>query len=399
MIIENCQNLAEINFGECCTLKNKFVYLATIVVALLYLAAGHHFATLGLSVFKEKSPTAVVEARVLKLLPADGAGKFAQIRFKAELLSGSQQGAKVTAAQNKAGSFAAGRDVSVGDTVLLLPDQQKQGEWSYAEHLRSNVLMWLFAVFALSIIAFGRMQGVNTLISLIFCCLSIFAVFVPAILSGKNVYLWTILTCAFIVVTNLLLVNGLNRKTTATILGCVGGLVMAALISIAADSFLQLTGLVDEDSMYLLFLNPADPVDLKAIVFSAIIIGALGAIMDVAMDIASALNELAVTTVKPTRKMLLQAGNNIGRDILGMMSNTLILAYIGGSLTIVLLFFAYNHSLLYLMNKEMVVVEILQAVIGSFGILFTIPLTSFICSRLYVPQRRRHYPQSRDEEA
>lgn len=131
-------------------------------------------------------------------------------------------------------------------------------------------------------------------------------------------------------------------------------------------------------------LNSADPVDLKAIIFSAIIIGALGAIMDVAMDIASALNELAATTAEPTRKMLLQAGNNIGRDILGMMSNTLILAYIGGSLTIVLLFFAYNHSLLYLLNKEMVVVEILQAVIGSFGILFTIPFTSFICSRLYV---------------
>ena len=79
------------------------------------------------------------------------------------------------------------------------------------------------------------------------------------------------------------------------------------------------------------------------------------------------------------------------RDILGMMSNTLILAYIGGSLTIVLLFFAYNHSLLYLLNKEMVVVEILQAVIGSFGILFTIPFTAFICSRLYVKKSgRRH---------
>ena len=104
-----------------------------------------------------------------------------------------------------------------------------------------------------------------------------------------------------------------------------------------------------------------------------------------------ALNELAATTAEPTRKMLLQAGNNIGRDILGMMSNTLILAYIGGSLTIVLLFFAYNHSLLYLLNKEMVVVEILQAVIGSFGILFTIPFTSFICSRLYVKKAgRRH---------
>ena len=74
-----------------------------------------------------------------------------------------------------------------------------------------------------------------------------------------------------------------------------------------------------------------------------------------------------------------------------MMSNTLILAYIGGSLTIVLLFFAYNHSLLYLLNKEMVVAEILQAVIGSFGILFTIPFTSFICSRLYVKKAGRRY--------
>ena len=326
-------------------MKNKFVYLVTIVLAVLYLAAGHYFAVQGLSFFKEKSPTDVVEARVVKLLPAAAGAKFEQIRFEAELLSGRQEGVKVTAAQNKAGSFAVGRDVAVGDKVLLLPGQSSQGEWSYAEHLRSNVLMWLFAVFALSIIAFGRMQGVNTLISLIFCCLSIFAVFVPAILSGKNVYCWTILTCAFIVVTNLLLVNGISRKT----------------------------------------------VDLKAIIFSAIIIGALGAIMDVAMDIASALNELAATTAEPTRKMLLQAGNNIGRDILGMMSNTLILAYIGGSLTIVLLFFAYNHSLLYLLNKEMVVVEILQAVIGSFGILFTIPFASFICSRLYVKKAgRRH---------
>lgn len=149
-------------------MKNKFVYLVTIILAVLYLAAGHYFAVQGLSFFKEKSPTDVVEARVVKLLPAAAGAKFEQIRFEAELLSGRQEGVKVTAAQNKAGSFAVGRDVAVGDKVLLLPGQSSQGEWSYAEHLRSNVLMWLFAVFALSIIAFGRMQGVNTLISLIF---------------------------------------------------------------------------------------------------------------------------------------------------------------------------------------------------------------------------------------
>ena len=369
-------------------MKNKFVYLVTIILAVLYLAAGHYFAVQGLSFFKEKSPTDVVEARVVKLLPAAAGAKFEQIRFEAELLSGRQEGVKVTAAQNKAGSFAVGRDVAVGDKVLLLPGQSSQGEWSYAEHLRSNVLMWLFAVFALSIIAFGRMQGVNTLISLLFCCLSIFAVFVPAILSGKNVYCWTILTCAFIVVTNLLLVNGISRKTVATILGCIGGLVIAALISASADSFLQLTGLVDEDSMYLLFLNPADPVDLKAIIFSAIIIGALGAIMDVAMDIASALNELAATTAEPTRKMLLQAGNNIGRDILGMMSNTLILAFTGTSINTLIFIYAYGYSLNQTINMYSIGIEIIQGISATLGVIFTVPVAAYINALLLKNERK-----------
>ena len=371
-------------------MKNKFVYIVTIVLAVLYLAAGHYFAVQGLSFFKEKSPTDVVEARVVKLLPAAAGAKFEQIRFEAELLSGRQEGVKVTAAQNKAGSFAVGRDVAVGDKVLLLPGQSSQGEWSYAEHLRSNVLMWLFAVFALSIIAFGRMQGVNTLISLIFCCLSIFAVFVPAILSGKNVYCWTILTCAFIVVTNLLLVNGISRKTVATILGCIGGLVIAALISASADSFLQLTGLVDEDSMYLLFLNPADPVDLKAIIFSAIIIGALGAIMDVAMDIASALNELAATTAEPTRKMLLQAGNNIGRDILGMMSNTLILAFTGTSINTLIFIYAYGYSLNQTINMYSIGIEIIQGISATLGVIFTVPVAAYINALLLKKRKKKH---------
>ena len=140
-------------------MKNKFVYLVTIVLAVLYLAAGHYFAVQGLSFFKEKSPTDVVEARVVKLLPAAAGAKFEQIRFEAELLSGRQEGVKVTAAQNKAGSFAVGRDVAVGDKVLLLPGQSSQGEWSYAEHLRSNVLMWLFAVFCFKYYRFWTDAG------------------------------------------------------------------------------------------------------------------------------------------------------------------------------------------------------------------------------------------------
>lgn len=367
-------------------MKNKIIYAVTIVLALLYIIVGHYVATKDLKTFNEKSPTNVVTAQVTKVLTSAKAKDAKQIKFESQLLSGANQGANVTTVYNSLPNAKVKTDIAIGDKILLLPSKQNANNWEYVSHVRSDILAWLFAIFALAVIIFASIKGLNTILSMIFCISSIFIVFVPAILSGQNIYSWTFSTCVFIIVMNLLLVNGANKKTLATILGCISGVIVASIIFTLADHFLALTGFVDEDSMYLLLLNPNNPIDLKGIVFSAIIIGALGAIMDVAMDIASALNELVENTDKPTRKTLIKVGNNIGRDILGMMSNTLVLAYIGGSLTIVLLFFAYNHSLLYLLNKEMVVTEILQAIVGSFGILFTIPFTSWICSILYCKQ-------------
>ena len=149
------------------------------------------------------------------------------------------------------------------------------------------------------------------------------------------------------------------------------------------DNIIKLTGYVDENSVYLVYLNEENPIDLKAIIFSSIIIGAIGAIMDVAVDISVALKEIADKVKDSSFHSIVKSGLTIGRDILGTMSTTLILAYIGSSLSVVLLLVAYNSSLTYLFNREMIVVEILQALVGSLGILFTIPLTSIICGILY----------------
>ena len=155
------------------------------------------------------------------------------------------------------------------------------------------------------------------------------------------------------------------------------------------SNILSLTGVIDEDSIYILQLTSANPIDLKAIIFAAIIIGAMGAIMDTAMSISSSLWEVSIHSGKPTFDALFKSGMNIGRDVMGTMTNTLILAYIGSSLSIVLLFVAYNSSLLYLFNIEMIIVEVLQALIGSLGILLTMPITSFICAALYTKSLKK----------
>lgn len=423
------------------------VYLVTVVVACLYLFLGHLLVTAGTG----ENPAhrlqhAPVSATVRAILPAaegragtgteqgkhvapDTAGMTAEnspaedsgmdskaadgvpdqgqasrstggfdgmgiavhtIRFKAELREGVHAGDDVIAVQALGGNYTALRKVAVGDKVLVMePGSPDQGNWEYVEHQRSHILAWIAVLFALAVLLYGGRKGFRTLLSLLFCIGAIFYVFVPAILAGRNIYFWTFLTCTMIVGVNLLLVNGAGKKTLATALGCLGGVLVATCCSLAADSFLHLTGIIDEDSIYLLYLNKDNPIDLRAIVFSAILIGALGAIMDVAMDIASALHEMKSSNRNLSSYSLWQAGNSIGRDIFGMMSNTLVLAYIGGSLTLVLLYASFTPSWSALLNREMVVVEVLQAIIGSFGILFAIPFTSFVCAVLYSLRRRR----------
>jgi len=150
------------------------------------------------------------------------------------------------------------------------------------------------------------------------------------------------------------------------------------------DRVLFLTGILDEHSRFLMFLPIEGTINLRAIVFAGIIIGAMGAIMDVAMSISSAMWEIKESAGRIKFEALLRSGMNIGRDIFGTMANTLILAYIGTSLSVILILLVYTDSLTSLLNMEMIVVEILQALTGSLGILFTIPLTSLFCSTIYL---------------
>ncbi|MBR5318015.1 MAG: YibE/F family protein [Peptococcaceae bacterium] len=375
--------------------KSLLVYLIVVAVSVLYIIVGHEIAMTGYQPFSGDDNSIVVKATVVDVVDRYmeeyqiSETEFARnetILFTAEMRSGEQKGEIIEAAQTLDYFTALNpRVVEPGDKVLLytIPDGMAENQWLLSDYQRSDQILVLLVIFLALILVFGRWQGFNTIVSLSLTCLAVFYVFVPAVLAGGNIYTWSIVTCIYMTFMTLFIVNGVNRKSIAAVLGCLAGVALSGILTVVMDQSMMLTGVLDENSVILHSLKPDDPIDLRALIFASIIIGAVGAIMDVSISIAAALAELKEKLPAIGFKELLQSGMTISRDIMGTMANTLILAYIGGFMSGVLLMVAYNSSMLDLFNREMIVVECLQALVGSLGILMTLPFTSFICAMLF----------------
>ncbi len=304
--------------------------------------------------------------------------------FKAEIRSGQFKGQTVLAAQTFDNLGAANEmPVKPGDKVILFNYGIAEGDadWIFGGYSRLDHMIVFGIVFCVLLLFFGRVKGLNTVVALAFTVLAVFAVFIPAVLAAKNIYLWTLIICLYIIPMTLLITEGPTKKALTTILGCASGVAAAAVLSLCFDKIMRLTGMLDEHSIYLRFLDP--PIDLNGVIFAMVVIGAMGAVMDVAMDISSSLHELHEKLPDISFIELISSGITIGRDVMGTMANTLVLAYIGSSLCSILLMISYASNLRDLLNRESIIVEIMNGLIGSFSILLTIPLTALICGIIY----------------
>ncbi len=372
------------------------VWALTIVFALIYLLVGFKIVSKNLDVFNMEGAYAV-KAEVTEvgeyvseeyIAGAENTYKNGTLYFYAKVLTNKDfKGQTVYAAQtfDNYSNMSVDDPVVAGDKVILYNYGTPQGDadWVFGGFERLGGVIWLGVSFAVLLIIFGRIKGLNTIISLALTCLSVFMVFVPSVLAGYNIYFMTMLTCIFSIVTTLLITNGATQKSFTTILGCSFGVIVAALLTIGFDKGLRLTGLLDEHSIYLQFLGSGVEVNLRALIFAMIVIGAMGADMDVAMDISTSLNELHTNAPHMKFWDLFRSGMNMGQDIMGTMANTLVLAYIGSSLCSILIYITYSSSLFELLNRENIVVDLLNALIGSMAILLTIPLTALVCCALY----------------
>lgn len=376
--------------------QKQLIYqiIAVVVSALLILAAYVYVVGDG-TVFKGDMEGEIIRAKVIRVVDTSktnitGESEILTVNFKAKAMNTDLRGKTLDVIQEIDKTYAFSPSQVEQNDVVLVESYTENGETHYyfGDYVRITPLIWLLLIFCVLVILFSRMQGVKTLVSLAFTCLAVFVVLIPAILNGKNIYLWAIAVCVFITVMTLTIINGFNKKAFCAGIGCISGTLCAGLIVVVTDKFLDMTGLLEEESVYLYYLIPENPINLKAIIFAMIIVGALGAVMDVAMSVSSSLWELRCKSPDISSKELMKSGFTIGRDMLGTMANTLVLAYIGSSLTSVLLLVSYNVGIEQVINKEMIIAEILQAIAGSIGMLLTLPLTSAVCATVFYKKQR-----------
>lgn len=263
--------------------------------------------------------------------------------------------------------------------VILHAEDNGEGvEFSIEDIKRSGNLGWLSLLFCGLLIYVGRKKGFYSLISIGLTVLLITHALSPLILIGINPVLATILICVASTAATMYLVGGFNAKSTSAVIGAMLSLLFAGLLSYITMFTAHLTGFTEENSMFLYTAHPK--LDFIGITISTMILATLGAVMDVAMSIASTINEIYITDNTKTVKDLFISGMNVGRDIIGTMANTLILVYLGGSLPLLLL--AGNIDLQKFINLNQVVTETASALIGSIAIVICVPFTAVAASQM-----------------
>lgn len=383
--------------------KKAIIWVLTVMVSLSVIFMGNKVVMKDAQIFMS-ADTNTVRAEVVEIIASasdvldmgvDAMVENTVVGFRCEIQTGDEAGEVVEAVQVIDGMYAGSqytKPVEVGDKIMMMySDNEGAGgvPWQFSDYYRMDKIFALIGIFVLAILLIGRWKGVNTLLSLIFTFCFVFLVFVPAVMAGYNAYVWSIITCVFTIVMTLLLINSTSKKTWATIIGCVAGTIIAAAGTLIMTRVMALTGFIDEHSYYLTMLETPTPIDLRGIIFAAIIIGAVGAIMDVAMDISSSLYELSEHVPDINFTKLCRSGMAIGRDIMGTMANTLVLAYIGSSLSCIMILLTFATSMMDLLNREVIIVELMTAVLGSLAILLTAPCTVITCGMLYVGKKKR----------
>ncbi|AJR06462.1 YibE/F family protein [Photobacterium gaetbulicola] len=317
--------------------------------------------------------------------------KTGRQRLLVELLEGDEKGKQVEV-ENQL-SRLHNVYVSAGDRFILLVREQGSRTiyWPY-NHDRSSAVYWMVGIIVLLTVLFAGLQGVNSVISLYFTGALLIGVLIPALFAGWNPILVTIGLMAVKIVVNFLLVAGWNKKSLVSMLGTLAGVVMAGLMAQFFGEMAQLNGLYLEKGEDILYLGGTAQVQVRWLLFVAIMISALGAVMDVAISMASSYHELREMSPEQSEKDRLLATIRIGRDILGTMTNTLVLAFVGSALTTIMMVWGFQMPVMQFMNIPALSLAMIHGLAGSIGLIMTVPLTVLIASAVY--QRNADLPAS-----
>lgn len=306
--------------------------------------------------------------------------------LRIKLTSGEREGTKFKNVINNL-SIHNGTVLKEGDSIIVaISDDGEtiefQGVYDYNRFAPLAVIVLLFI---LATVLVGGKVGAKSLLGLSLTILCVFTILFPLLIGGWPTLPTVLGMCAFVTVVEFVIIGGVNKKILCAILGTISGVAIAMLFGEFATAILRLSSYQLQDSIgevealaqlrNLPMREVEDAVRVENLLVGGILIAALGAVNDVAMSISSSMNELVAVNPNLTRKELFKSGMNIGRDMVGTMTNTLILALVGGSFIEILYYSTQDLSFNELMSKPYFTVEIMQGVASSIGVILAVPLS------------------------
>ncbi|WP_236660272.1 YibE/F family protein [Isachenkonia alkalipeptolytica] len=313
-----------------------------------------------------------------------GAGTYIQ-EVTLEITSGDLEGEVFEVDNILMGNPVYDMEVEAGDRVMVgiegTPEEVQ--EVHIKEYVRDTYLYLIIGIFLILLLVIGRVKGLKSVITIGLTLFLIIKLLIPGILQGYSPILLAVLISVVVTLITIFIISGFNIKSISAIVGILGGVFIAGIITLWIGSSAQLTGFSSEEALMLLYIPQDVEFNVRGLLFAGIIIGSLGAVMDVGMSIASSLQEVKNANPEIARKDLMRAGFNVGRDIMGTMANTLILAYTGSAIPLLILFTAYEPSITEIINLDIIATEIVRALAGSIGLIMTVPLTVFTGTFLF----------------
>ncbi len=319
---------------------------------------------------------------------ADSTLYLGEQEITVEILEGDKKGEQVEITNNL--TQVHNIRVSVGQKIIVCADTPENAEPYYTvfNYDRTIPLYLLIGVFAFTVILVGGRKGVRALLGVAFSLLIVVVFMAQAIFHGFNPIAITLLTVLISTGISLVLLNGFSRRTAAGILSTLAGVCVTAIVFMIAAWGLHLSGYNSDVAEELLLVRDATGLSVRPLLLAGVLISALGAVMDVAVSLAAALEELILVNPDLNRKSLIKSGLNIGKDMIGTMSNTLILAFAGTALNTMISLLAFGYQFEQLFSSDYLSIELTQGLCATIGVVLTVPIATGICALLFIRQLR-----------
>ncbi|MGL4945503.1 MAG: YibE/F family protein [Fusobacteriaceae bacterium] len=355
---------------------------------ILFFGAIVLFVGLGLGNFKSSSSE--YRARVLETdnssVTVAGIGRIGEQNLKIQVLNGPYKGEKLEIPNLLSGSLEYDEFYKEGDKILAAVVERKGVLRGKALSLyRMDSVAGLGLMFVVFLILYAGKTGVKSIISFLASIGVLWKFFIPALKDGNNIFFITIITLIILSAIIIFLVAGFTKKGIAAFLGTMTGLFVTTLLTFMFGGEFNLDGMNQPFAQGIAFTTNLN-VSLLQIFYAAITLGASGAAMDIAMDMAATVEELHINASGMSRKDLVKSGFNVGKMVIGTMTTTLLLAYSGGCLTLLMLFMQRNVSILLILNMKLVTSEIVKILIGSIGLVAVAPITAYISAWIYTSE-------------